>query len=438
MDPSPYQALRTSSINAIKSSKYQWVDLKDAVVFTKEIVNDASELPYVGMENIQSNTGFYVPSTEEKGTFNSALKFEVGDVLFPKLRPYLNKVHLAQFEGVCSTEFYVLKGIDLNNLYLSTFLSSKLVLNQTTCLMTGNTLPRLQTQEVERLPILLPPPEIQSDIAEIMQSAYTAKKQKDQEADALLDSIDDYVLTELGIEMPAVEEKKCFVVYAGETVGERIDSHFHQPYFKKLYSVINNYNQVFSLKNLVDELDYGLMPTQDYADSEDTGIPMIRVTNLLPDGSIEMSDVKYIPFDTPRLDLKRVKTDDILMVQCGNTTGKTALVPKCFEDYTFGSFMFVIRGKREIINQNYLLAILSNRLIQEQIRHTWNVVTVRPNTSKPNVENLLIPVPSFEIQDRIAEETMRRRSEATKLRQETDSIVEAAKEKVEQILLSEA
>ena len=406
--------------------------------FRKEIVNDSSELPYVGLENIQSNTGFYAPSTEEKGTFNSALKFEVGDVLFPKLRPYLNKVHLAQFEGVCSTEFHVLKGKELNNLYLFAFLSSKLVLNQTTCLMTGNTLPRLQPKDVERLPILLPPPEIQNYIAEIMQSAYTAKKQKDQEADALLDSIDDYMLRELGIEMPVVETERCFVVYSNETAGKRIDSHYHQPYFKKLYSSINSYNQVSSLRNLVNELDYGLMPTQDYADSEDTGIPMIRVTNLLSDGSIDMSNVKYIPFDTPRLDLKRVKTDDILMVQCGNTTGKIALVPKHLEDYTFGSFLFVIRGKREIINQHYLFAILSNRLIQEQIRHTWNIVTVRPNTSKPNVENLLIPVPSFEIQDRIAEETMKNRSEAAKLIQEANSIVEAAKEEVEQILLAEA
>ncbi|MYA99517.1 hypothetical protein F4X90_07550, partial [Candidatus Poribacteria bacterium] len=208
--------------------------MKDAIKFRREIVNNFSELPYVGMENIQSNTGFYVHLTKEKGTFNSALKFEVGDVLFPKLRPYLNKVHLAQFKGVCSTEFHVLKGIDLNNLYLFTFLSSKLVLNQTTCLMTGNTLPRLQTQEIERLPILLPPPEIQNNIAEIMQSVYTAKKQKDQEADALLDSIDDYVLTELGIEMPAVEKKNCFVVYAGETVGRRIGVRFHHRYFLQL------------------------------------------------------------------------------------------------------------------------------------------------------------------------------------------------------------
>ena len=327
--------------------------------------------------------------------------------------------------------------ITTNPRYVAAFLNSTLGRSLSIREITGGTRPALDYKALRSLKVILPALSIQNDITEIMQIACTAKKQKDQEADAILDSINDYILAELGIEMPAVEEKKCFVVYANETTGKRIDSHYHQPYFKKLYGIINSYSRVFSLRDLVNELDYGLMPTQDYADSGDTGIPMIRVTNLLSDGSIEMSDVKYIPFDTPRLDLKRVKTNDVLMVQCGNTTGKIALVPKDFENHTFGSFMFVIRGRSEIINQHYLFAILSTRLIQEQIRHTWNVVTVRPNTSKPNVENLLIPVPSLEIQHRIAKETMNRRSEAAKLRQEADNIVEAAKKEVEQILLAE-
>ena len=166
VDPSAYRSLKTSSIDAIKSSKYKSVHLKDIVAFRKEIVTDSFELPYVGLENIESNTGFYVPSTEEKESFNSALKFESGDVLFPKLRPYLNKVHFAEFNGVCSTEFHVLKGKNLNNLYLFAFLRSKLVVNQTTCLMTGNTLPRLQTQDIQRLPILFPPFDVQEKIAD--------------------------------------------------------------------------------------------------------------------------------------------------------------------------------------------------------------------------------------------------------------------------------
>ena len=165
IDPSAYRLLKTSNVDAIKLSKYKSIRLKDAVVFRREIVTDSFELPYVGLENIESNTGFYIPSTEKKESFNSALKFESGDVLFPKLRPYLNKVHFAKFNGVCSTEFHVLKGNNLNNLYLFAFLRSKLIVNQTTCLMTGNTLPRLQTQDVQRLLILLPPIEVQNEIA---------------------------------------------------------------------------------------------------------------------------------------------------------------------------------------------------------------------------------------------------------------------------------
>ena len=409
---------------------------------------DASGIPFLRVQNV-TDEGIDLSDVKfiKKDVHNGMLKrsqLKKDDLVFT-ITGRIGSVAVVpdNFEGNInqhSVRFQLktqIANIAINPRYVAVFLN--LSLGQSLALreVTGGTRPALDYKALYSLKTILPPTNIQNHIVSIMRSAYAQKKQKEHEADALLDSIDDYVLTELGIEMPAVEKKKCFVVYTGETTGQRVDSHFHQPYFKKLYSAINDYSQVFSLKSLVSELDYGIMPTQDYADSEDTGVPMIRVTNLLSDGNIDMSDVKYIPFDTPRLNLKRVKTNDILMVQCGSTTGKTALVPKSFEDYTFGSFSFVIREKKEIINQYYLFAILSNRLIQEQIKHTWNVVTVRPNTSKPNVENLLIPVPSFEIQDQIAEEVMRRRSEVAKLRQEADAIVEQAKERIERMLLAE-
>ena len=56
------------------------------------------------------------------------------------------------------------------------------------------------------LKIILPATNIQNHIVSFMRSAYAEKKQKEQEAAALLDSIDDYVLKELGIEMPQQKE----------------------------------------------------------------------------------------------------------------------------------------------------------------------------------------------------------------------------------------
>ena len=51
----------------------------------------------VGLENIESWTGKYIPSeTEFEGNGNY---FGNNDILFGKLRPYLAKVYLAEFEG---------------------------------------------------------------------------------------------------------------------------------------------------------------------------------------------------------------------------------------------------------------------------------------------------------------------------------------------------
>ena len=408
--------------------------------------NPEETFRYIEINSVSRETGeaSFSKLPVKKAPSRAQLIVQKDDIIISLTRPHHGSIALINddLDGcIASTGFAILRKIKdstLNRTYLYSVLRSQLCLHQMLQRSSGGNYPAITTDQLMRILIPIPEPNIQNHIANFMRSAYAQKKQKEQEADALLDSIDDYVMAELGIEIPAFEEKKCFVVYASETARKRIDAYYHRPYFNKLYGIINGYRRVFSLRDLVSELDYGIMPTQDYADSEDAGVPMIRVTNLLQDGSIDMSNVKYIPFDTPRLDLKRVKPDDILMVQCGNTTGKTALVPKSCRDYTFGSFLFVIRGKRGIISQEYLFTILSNRLIQEQIRHTWNIVTVRPNTSKPCVENLLIPVPSLEIQDKIAKEVMIRRSEAAKLRQEADAIVEQAKGRIDRILLTEA
>jgi type I restriction enzyme S subunit len=66
---------------------------------------------YVSLESIEGHTGnllLYQPTAgaEIKSTKNV---FHPGEILYGKLRPYLNKVHLAHTEGICSTDIYVLR-----------------------------------------------------------------------------------------------------------------------------------------------------------------------------------------------------------------------------------------------------------------------------------------------------------------------------------------
>ncbi len=83
----------------VKRLKYVLKSITDKV-FSKN-----TDLTYIGMENVESKTGKWLKQTTE--TEGLANTFQPGDILFGKLRPYLAKVYLAEFEGICSTEFVV-------------------------------------------------------------------------------------------------------------------------------------------------------------------------------------------------------------------------------------------------------------------------------------------------------------------------------------------
>jgi type I restriction enzyme S subunit len=66
------------------------------------------DLPFVGMENVEAHTMRLLGTVPSAKMKSSAVHFQPGDVLYGRLRPYLNKVHLPAFEGLCSAEFIVL------------------------------------------------------------------------------------------------------------------------------------------------------------------------------------------------------------------------------------------------------------------------------------------------------------------------------------------
>jgi type I restriction enzyme S subunit len=68
---------------------------------------DKDEIPCIELEHIESGSGRllgWTKSTDQKSIKNIFYK---GDVLFGKLRPYLKKYWLAEFDGVCSSEIWV-------------------------------------------------------------------------------------------------------------------------------------------------------------------------------------------------------------------------------------------------------------------------------------------------------------------------------------------
>ena len=171
-------------IEQIKMGK--WCRLKDVVNNVKMMkFSISSGEIYVGLENIESETGEYI-SSSEKTSISSAAQFKEGDILFPKLRPYLNKVYRAQFDGCCSTEFHVFEAHDINPDFLTIVLRSSIVLAQTKHLMTGNTLPRLQTTDIANLIIPYPSMKLQEEIVDSVFKIKGKAKRLRTEGESLL------------------------------------------------------------------------------------------------------------------------------------------------------------------------------------------------------------------------------------------------------------
>ena len=140
--------------------------LSEAVDFFRDIVNSAdSPEKYLGLAGVESHTGELTNIDEEAD--GQAFSYETNDVLYGRLRPYLNKVLLAEKEGICSTEFHVMRvknGAKLLPEYLAEIMRSDLILSQTKHMMTGNTHPRISNNDVKNLCIPIPSISVQQRI----------------------------------------------------------------------------------------------------------------------------------------------------------------------------------------------------------------------------------------------------------------------------------
>ena len=164
-DAIAYQSVRMDFYRNIRSGKFAAEDLSSLVEVRREQTDDVSDQTYIGLENINGEDGSCIAAAD-KESCSSAVLFTKGQILFPKLRPYLNKVWLAEFDGVASTEFIPLEAVGISADYLTVFLRMRVVAETMRVLMTGNTLPRVQLGDVLSLPIPVPPRDIQRKIVE--------------------------------------------------------------------------------------------------------------------------------------------------------------------------------------------------------------------------------------------------------------------------------
>lgn len=121
----------------------------------------------IGLENIESKTGKFI-QTNESVFDDEGIGFFEGDVLFGKLRPYLAKVFLADKNGICVSEFLVLRSEKVFNRFLKFLMLSGIFIDIVNSSTYGTKMPRANWEFIGNLKIPLPPLEEQKAIAEYL------------------------------------------------------------------------------------------------------------------------------------------------------------------------------------------------------------------------------------------------------------------------------
>lgn len=136
-------------------------------------------LPYVGLENIESNSGRFIGSLEPQEVKSSTFHFSNQHVLYGRLRPYLNKVLLPEFEGHCSTEIFPIKvKYEIEREFLFYWLIAGSTVKRINATWTGARMPRANMNQVLEFDFAFPKSKaIQQTIVRQL-DALRAEKQK--------------------------------------------------------------------------------------------------------------------------------------------------------------------------------------------------------------------------------------------------------------------
>ena len=313
--------------------------------------------------------------------------------------------------------------------------------------------PNINAEEYKSLKIPLPPLEIQQQIVDLYEKAYAEKQQKEAEAQKFLDSIDDYLLGELGITLPKEEESlpqntdknssykldndnplvkkgRLFLTNLSEVTGKRIDPDYYSIYYMKIIkSIEGSYYKTEAIGKYCGFISGYAFSSNDYIGQSDC--ILITIKNISKN-TITLEEKTFLPSQYYEMYPKfRVLENDLLIAMTGATIGKVGIY-NSYEKSLLNQRNGIIRSKN--LNTFYLMNLLNLDIYQKLILRN-SVGGAQSNISGKEILKINIPIPPLEKQNEMATHISQIRSKANVLMQQGKETLEKAKQAVEQMIL---
>lgn len=299
-----------------------WIDTQLGQIIdygkaNKKVLSDVKPSTWVlELEDIEKDSSKILNQVEMserpfKSTKNS---FKKGDVLYGKLRPYLDKVIVANRDGVCTTEIIPISAEPLcSNKYIFYWLKNSIFLRYVNDVSYGVNMPRLGTSDGNRAPFRLAP--------------FAEQKIIVDKLDTLLAQVDS-AKTRLE-QIPQILKRFRQAVLAAAVSGKLTEEW-------RGTTILIDWKKGI-LKNFIKKPSYGTS-----AKSQKEGlIPVLRMGNL-QSGKVDWSDLVYTS-DKNEIEKYKLIAGDILF----NRTNSPELVGKTS----------IYRGERDAIYAGYLIKV---------------------------------------------------------------------------------
>lgn len=357
---------------------WAFVSLDDVISPSKEKIEPLNnpDLKYVGLEHIESNKCRIIGNGLAGDVKSTKTVFHRGDLLYGKLRPYLNKVCVPDFEGVCSTDILVFnKNPYLDNHYLMWLLSTPDFVDYANNNSSGVQLPRINFQKLSKYPVPLPPLAEQHRIVAAIEALFArldatnARLERvpgilKQFRQAVLAAACDGRLTEdWRAENPDVEPAKDLInAIKNEVIGKKIPQK-RSLSFKlkdKPFDIPKSWEWT-PISGLCISITDG---NHQAPEKSDEGIPFVVISNI-SSGKLNLSKTMYVPVDYYNniTDNRKPKQNDILFSVTGSY-GIPILI-KEDKEFCFQRHIALIRVHSKI-SANYIYYVLKSQLVYNQ------------------------------------------------------------------------
>lgn len=352
-----------------------WVRLGAVCYASKEKSNDFSnEIKYIGLEHLEKDKGIvgFSSADKVKSTKNA---FQEGQILYGRLRPYLNKHDIASFSGVCSTDILVLEAsVLVANVLVDKFFNLPFFIEYVVANSKGINLPRVSEKTILNTTFPLPPLSEQQRIVERIEELFA----KLDEAKERLQE----VANSFAVRKAAILHK----AFTGELTKQ----------WRCENGVSDESWEEKTIGEICSSLKYGTSKKS----SDDGEVVVLRMGNL-QNGEIDWSNLAYTSDEE---DIKKylLKSGDVLFNRTNSPelVGKTSIyrgeMPAIYAGY-----LIKLDYEKNIVVGDYLNYYLNSSKAKEYYMQVKTDGVSQSNINAKKIGEFEIPLPTLPEQHEI-------------------------------------